>query len=106
MEKFVPDLIEVLKLLIIPLIIWYFEWKTTKRDEKRDREYIERKKAQDEKDEMIMRGLKTLSDCDYEIIYDLKNGEHNGGLDECMKEITQYKADVTDWILHRAAWNK
>ena len=97
---------DVLKFLIIPLCLWYFEWRMEKRDDKREREYSERKKEQDKKDEMILRGLKTLSDCDYELIYDLKNGEHNGGLDQCMDEISRYKAEVNDWILKRASLNR
>lgn len=104
--KISPQIMDVLKFLIIPLCLWYFEWRMEKRDDKREREYSERKKEQDKKDEMILRGLKTLSDCDYELIYDLKNGEHNGGLDQCMDEISKYKAEVNDWILKRASWNR
>lgn len=101
-----PEILDLLKLLVIPLCLWYFEWKISKRDDKREHEYKERKKEQDKKDEMIMRGLRTLSDCNYEVIYDMKNGKHNGGLDECMTEITKYRKDVNDWIINRASWNK
>ena len=104
--EILPQIMDVLKFLIVPLCLWYFEWRMEKRDDKREREYSERKKEQDKKDEMILRGLKTLSDCDYELIYDLKNGEHNGGLDQCMEEIARYKTEVNDWILKRASWNR
>ena len=104
--KIPPEIWDVLKLLVIPLSIWFFEWKFEKRDEKREREHIDRKREQDRKDEMIIRGLKTLSDCQYEVIYDMKNGEHNGGLDRCMEEVSRYRADVNEWITKRASWNR
>ena len=106
MEKHISEFLEVLKLLIIPFCLWYFEWRLSKRDERREAEEERRKKEQDRKDEMVIRGLKTLSDCDYELIYDLKNGEHNGGLDQCMDEITRYRSEVNEWILKRASWNR
>ncbi len=106
MKDIWPIIFDLLKLLVIPLCIWFFEWKMEKRDDKRDSEDDARKREQDRKDEMILRGLKTLSDCMYEVIYDLKNGEHNGGLDKCMDEITQYRTDVNDWIMKRASWNR
>lgn len=100
------ELWDLLKLLVIPVCLWYLEWRTEKRDERRHQEELARKKEEDRKTRMILRGLWILSDCEYEVIYDLKNGEHNGGLDTCMDEITNYRAEVKDWISDRAAWNK
>ena len=106
MEQIWIKIFDLLKQLAFPLAIWYFEWRMEKRDDKREREYIARKKEQDRKDKMILRGLWILSDCQYEVIYDLKNGEHNGGLGTCMDEITKYRAEVKEWISDRAAWNQ
>ena len=52
--------------------------------------------------EMILRGLKTLSDCQYEVVYQMQNGTHNGGLEECLSNISAYRSDVERWILGRA----
>ena len=70
--------------------------KMQKLEEERERERIQ-------EEELIMRGLRILSECDYELIYALKNGEHNGGIDSCMENVTQYKSDVDHWIYARAA---
>lgn len=98
-----PDVLDLLKLFIIPLCLWYFEWRLAKQNDKREREYSARKAEQDKSTKMILRGLKTLSDCQYEVIYDLKNGEHNGGLDQCMEEVSKYRAEVNDWIMEKAS---
>ena len=47
---------------------------------------------------MIMRGLKTLTECQYEVVYQMQTGHHNGGLEECLNNITQYKHDVDQWF--------
>lgn len=108
-----PEVWDLLKLLVVPLCLWYLEWRTEKRDDRRaleeaarKKEEAARKKEEDQKTRMILHGLWILSDCQYEVIYDLKNGEHNGGLDTCMEEITSYRTEVKDWISDRAAWNK
>ena len=53
----------------------------------------------------IIRGLYILSECDYELIYALKNGEHNGGIDSCMSEIVQYRNEIKDYVFSSAAKN-
>lgn len=101
---------DVLKVVIVPLCLYLFQrqidrrdQEIVRRDDKREQEYIERKKQQDLKDKMIMRGLKTISDCQYEVVYQMQTGKHNGGLEQCLKDITQYRDDVNDWIIDKAS---
>lgn len=107
-----PILWDIVKAAIIPFCIWYFQKKMderdrdmVRRDDRREREYDERKKQQDLKDKMIMRGLKTISDCQYEVVYQMQTGKHNGGLEQCLEDITNYRADVNEWIVDRASKN-
>jgi hypothetical protein len=96
------------------LIVWFVKLSVERTLEERDRQarrIEERKDAEAkkrdteaiERDRMILRGLKTLTESQYEVIYALKNGTHNGGIDDCLDEITAYKADVNDWILRLAS---
>lgn len=107
-----PILWDIVKVAIIPFCLWYFQKKMderdrdlVRRDDRREREYAERKKQQDLKDKMIMRGLKTISDCQYEVVYQMQTGKHNGGLEQCLEDITNYRADVNEWIVDRASKN-
>lgn len=107
-----PILWDIVKVAIIPFCLWYFQKKMderdrdlVRRDDRREREYDERKKQQDLKDKMIMRGLKTISDCQYEVVYQMQTGKHNGGLEQCLEDITNYRADVNEWIVDRASKN-
>jgi len=107
-----PILWDIVKVAIIPFCLWYFQKKMderdrdlVRRDDRREREYDERKKQQDLKDKMIMRGLKTISDCQYEVVYQMQTGKHNGGLEQCLEDITNYRTDVNEWIVDRASKN-
>lgn len=74
--------------------------KRFEREENRKEEEAKRKEAErHQRDELIVRGLKTLTDSQYEVIYAMQNGHHNGGLDECMTNIQQYRADVNAWLI-------
>lgn len=92
------------------LIVWFakmsFERTLDQRDKRMEREEIRkeeearRKEAErHQRDELIVRGLKTLTDSQYEVIYAMQNGHHNGGLDECMANIQQYRSDVNAWLI-------
>ena len=96
------------------LLVWLaklsFERSLDKRDKRIEREEMtkdaEAKQLQAEqhlKDEIIIRGLKTLADSQYEVIYAMQNGHHNGGLDKCMTGITQYRDTVNDWLINGRA---
>ena len=78
-----------------------------KEDQARRKEEEARRIAaeQAELTKKIIRGLYILSECDYELIYALKNGEHNGGIDSCMKEITAYRNEIKDYVFSNAAKN-
>ena len=91
--------------ILVWLVKLAFERSLDARDKKMERE----EKEKDEKarmleemrlteTRMIMRGLKTLTECQYEVVYQMQNGHHNGGLEECLNNITQYKADVNQWF--------
>ena len=93
------------------LIVWFVKLSVERTLDERDRQtrrIEDRKEAEAkkreaeaiERDKMILRGLKTLTESQYEVIYAMKNGKTNGGIDTCLEEITQYKADVNDWILN------
>ena len=93
----------------VGLIAWlaklFFERSLNARDKRMEREEnlkeIKAKKLEEDRlteTRMIMRGLKTLTECQYEVVYQMQNGHHNGGLEECLNNITQYKADVNQWF--------
>ena len=74
--------------------------KRFEREENRKEEEARRKEFErHQRDELIVRGLKTLTDSQYEVIYAMQNGHHNGGLEECMTNIQQYRADVNAWLI-------
>lgn len=83
--------------------------KQDRRQEREERQKEEKDRKRDEhqflRDQMILRGLKVLTDCNYEVIYQMQTGHHNGGLDECMESIGQYKHDVDSWIMDLASSN-
>ena len=87
-----------------------FERSLDQRDRRREREEdlkdAEAKRIEAERrleTKMILRGLKTLSDCQYEVVYQMQNGYHNGGLEDCLQNITDYRRDVVEWITDRAS---
>ena len=73
--------------------------KRIEREEARKAE-ADRKAEEDRMTEtrMIMRGLRTLAECQYEVVYQMQTGHHNGGLDTCLANITSYKDDVNQWF--------
>ena len=91
--------------LLLYLAKLFFERSLDARDKKLEREERE-KEAKAEQAEilrqqetrMIMRGLKTLTECQYEVVYQMQTGTHNGGLEECLQNITQYRHDVDQWF--------
>lgn len=96
------------------LLVWLaklaFERSLDQRDKKREREDnlkdAEMKRIEADRrleTKMILKGLKTLSDCQYEVVYQMQNGHHNGGLEECLKDITAYRKEVGDYITDRAS---
>lgn len=89
--------------VIAYLAKWYLGKALDARFAKLQRAEDERERERIQEEELIMRGLRILSECDYELIYALKNGEHNGGIDACMENVTKYKRDVDQWIYARAA---
>ena len=91
--------------ILVWLVKLAFERSLDARDKKMERE----EKEKDEKarmleemrlteTRMIMRGLKTLTECQYEVVYQMQTGHHNGGLEECLENITRYRADVDQWF--------
>lgn len=94
---------------ILGIAVWLgklsFERSLDKRDQRLEREEKRKEKEAEKQREdrqteirMIMRGLKTLTECQYEVVYQMQNGTHNGGLEECLNNITQYKKDVNQWF--------
>ena len=82
-----------------------FERSLDQRDKKAEREErareAEAKKLEEMRQtetRMIMRGLRTLTESQYEVVYQMQTGHHNGGLEECLKNITDYKRDVDQWF--------
>ena len=82
-----------------------FERSLDQRDRKLDREERQKeekaRRLEEERQKetrMIMRGLRTLAECQYEVVYQMQTGHHNGGLDECLNNIASYKADVNQWF--------
>ena len=100
------ETLQIIELVALPLLVWFLERRVMQREERRDTTAAIRKAEKDRMDKMIVRGLKILSDCQYEVIYDLKNGEHNGGLDDCMTEIASYRKEIHDWMIDSAASRK
>ena len=91
--------------LIVYVAKLAFERSLDQRDKKAEREEREKEAKQKRLEEerltetrMIMRGLKTLTECQYEVVYQMQTGHHNGGLDECLKNITEYRRDVDQWF--------
>lgn len=91
--------------ILLYLAKLFFERSLDKRDRKQEREEAEkeRKRKLEEEDRltetrMIMRGLKTLTECQYEVVYQMQTGRHNGGLEDCLKNITSYRKDVDKWF--------
>ena len=91
------------------ILLWlaklFFERSLDKRDARREREELEKeakaKRLEEERQtetRMIMRGLKTLTECQYEVVYKMQYGHHNGGLEECLDNIKAYRADVDKWF--------
>lgn len=97
----------IIGIIVVGAAAYLFKWwigksldarfaRMQKQEDQRERERIQ-------EEELIMRGLRILSECDYELIYALKNGEHNGGIDSCLENVSKYKTDVDQWIYSRAA---
>ena len=91
--------------LVIYIAKLFFERSLDARDRRLEREEAEKERKAKEAEEMrltetrmIMRGLKTLTECQYEVVYQMQNGTHNGGLEECLQNITQYRHDVDQWF--------
>ena len=91
--------------ILVWLVKLAFERSLDQRDRRMERE--ERQKDEQAKrvelmrlqeTRMIMRGLKTLTECQYEVVYQMQTGQHNGGLEDCLKNITQYRKDVDSWF--------
>ena len=82
---------------------WYLGKALDSRFAKMQKLESDRERERIQEEELIMRGLRILSECDYELIYALKNGEHNGGIDSCLENVSKYKRDVDQWIYARAA---
>ena len=91
--------------LVIYIAKLFFERSLDARDRRIEREEAAKeRKAKDAEEmrltetRMIMRGLKTLTECQYEVVYQMQNGTHNGGLEDCLNNITQYRHDVDQWF--------
>ena len=91
--------------LIVYVAKLAFERSLDQRDKRAEREEREKEAKQKRLEEerltetrMIMRGLKTLTECQYEVVYQMQTGKHNGGLEECLKNITDYRHDVDQWF--------
>ena len=91
--------------ILVWLVKLAFERSLDARDKKIEREEMikdaEAKRIEAERRQetrMIMRGLRTLTECQYEVVYQMQTGHHNGGLDDCLKNITQYRKDVDQWF--------
>ncbi len=91
--------------ILLYLAKLFFERSLDARDkklEREEREKEEKAKAAEEirkqETRMIMRGLRTLTESQYEVVYQMQTGHHNGGLEDCLKNITQYRHDVDQWF--------
>ena len=102
---------------IFGLAVWLgklsFERTLNKWDQKREKEERikeevgkQKEKERQEEIEMVMRGLKIITDSMYEVVYQMETGKHNGGLDQCLKDIIAYRKDVNEWIIGKASHNQ
>lgn len=88
---------------VVYIAKWYLGKALDSRFARMQRAEDERDRERTKEEELIMRGLRILSECDYELIYALKNGQTNGGIDSCLENVSVYKKDVDQWIYARAA---
>ena len=91
--------------LLLYIAKLFFERSLDQRDRRMEREEAEKERKQRKAEEdrmtetrMIMRGLKTLTECQYEVVYQMQTGHHNGGLEDCLNNITAYRRDVDQWF--------
>ena len=91
--------------LIVYLAKLAFERSLDQRDKRMEQEEREKELKANRAEQirqtetrMIMRGLKTLAECQYEVVYQMQNGTHNGGLEDCLNNITSYRNDVNQWF--------
>lgn len=89
--------------IVTYIMKWYLGKALDSRFAKLQKIEDDRERERIREEELIMRGLRILSECDYEMIYAMKNGQHNGGIDACLENVTEYKKDVDKWIYERAA---
>lgn len=97
---------EVLKILLIPLAIWYFERQIQQRDEKRDREYRARKaeqqKAQEQNDDiqfLMMLRLDKVSEMTHLMAQKLHDkGVINGDLEKLDQKYQKLDAEYEDEV--------
>ena len=91
------------------LIVWLaklsFERSLNLRDKRMEREEVMKEnkarsieELRQQETRMIMRGLRTLTECQYEVVYKMQYGHHNGGLEECLENIKSYREDVDKWF--------
>jgi len=57
----------------------------------------------EEDNALMLRGLKVMAETDHELLYAVINGHHNGGLEQCQKDVDTFKHDVDDVLVKRAA---
>ena len=91
--------------ILVWLVKLAFERSLDARDKKMEREERQKEDKANraelmrlQETRMIMRGLRTLTECQYEVVYQMQTGQHNGGLEDCLKNITQYRKDVDLWF--------
>lgn len=91
--------------ILLYLAKLFFERSLDARDRKMEREEADKERKAQTAEEMrltetrmIMRGLKTLTECQYEVVFQMQTGKHNGGLEDCLKNIKQYRHDVDQWF--------
>ena len=91
--------------ILLYLAKLFFERSLDARDKKLEREEREKEAKAEQAEQlrqqetrMIMRGLKTLTECQYEVVYKMQYGHHNGGLEECLENIKSYREDVDQWF--------
>lgn len=91
--------------ILLYLAKLFFERSLDARDKKLEREEQEKEEKakaaeqiRQQETRMIMRGLKILTESQYEVVYQMQNGTHNGGLEDCLANITQYRHDVDQWF--------
>ena len=102
MEKVWPVLWEAVKIAIIPLCLWYFQRRITQRDDRRESEYMERRKqldAQQKKNTeiqfLMMERIDSLSDLTQMMAKKLHDaGIINGDLDHMNQKLHSLIYDV------------